>query len=108
MQSDHKSRITLQFYEDDFRQREVLNLLRKRPRGMTEFVVNAITHYVRCPNAENDGLSREFVKGIVRDVMKEMQENGELEQVPGSKGKSTETTADLSELGDVMGIFRGR
>ena len=40
--------------------------------------------------------------------MKEMQENGELEQVPGSKGKSTETTADLSELGDVMGIFRGR
>lgn len=108
MQNDHKSRITLQFYDDDFRQREVLSLLRKRPRGMTEFVVNAITHYVRCPNADNDGLSKEFVKGIVKEVLKEMLENGELDGLHTSQGKATVSTTDLSDLGDVMGIFRGR
>lgn len=99
-------RITLTLYDDDFRQREVLNLLKDRPRSITDFIVNAVCHYVRCPNAGNDALDRAFVKGIVQEVISEMAQNGELE-LTGSSSTQKESEPDLSELGGVMSMFRG-
>lgn len=99
-------RITLTLYDDDFRQREVLALLRERPRNMTEFIVNAVCHYVRCPNAGNDSLDRAFIKGVVQEVIAEMAENGELE-LTGSGSPRKEAEPDLSELGGIMSMFRG-
>ena len=46
-----KPRIVLQFNEFDFRHRKVLDILRARPRNMTDLVVNAILHFVSCPEA---------------------------------------------------------
>ena len=55
-----KPRIVLQFNEFDFRHRKVLDILRARPRNMTDLVVNAILHFVSCPEAE-----QEFSKSAV-------------------------------------------
>ena len=45
MGSNSKSRVVLQFNEMDFRHRRALDILRQRPRSMSELVVNAILHY---------------------------------------------------------------
>lgn len=109
MAESKSTRVALQFFPDDFRHREVLAILRKRPRSMTDFVVTAISHYVRCPYAENDGLDRELVRSIVKEVLQEMAEHGELSITPAnSKGSSPDapSNADLSDLSDVMDMFR--
>ena len=49
MANNNKSRVTLQFNEMDFRHRRALEILRKRPRSMSEIVVNALLHYTSCP-----------------------------------------------------------
>ena len=51
MGSNSKSRVVLQFNEMDFRHRRALDILRQRPRSMSELVVNAILHYTSCPVA---------------------------------------------------------
>lgn len=50
--SNHRPRISLQFNDFDFRHRKVLEILRARPRNMTDLVVNAVLHFISCPNAE--------------------------------------------------------
>ena len=57
MGSNSKSRVVLQFNEMDFRHRRALDILRQRPRSMSELVVNAILHYTSCPEAANEFLS---------------------------------------------------
>ena len=43
MGSNSKSRVVLQFNEMDFRHRRALDILRQRPRSMSELVVNAMS-----------------------------------------------------------------
>ena len=52
--SNHRPRISLQFNDFDFRHRKVLEILRARPRNMTDMVVNAILHFISCPDAEQE------------------------------------------------------
>jgi len=105
MGSNSKSRVVLQFNEMDFRHRRALDILRQRPRSMSELVVNAILHYTSCPEAAN-----EF--GIVKDVVRDMVTNGELQAVsqPTSPKSESPTLAadDLADLGGVMGMFRSK
>ena len=49
-----KPRAVLQFNEYDFRHRKVLEILRERPRNKTELVVNAILHYMSCPEVRRN------------------------------------------------------
>ena len=42
MGSNKKARVVLQFNEMDFRHRRALEILRQRPRSMSELVVSAI------------------------------------------------------------------
>ena len=64
MGSNSKSRVVLQFNEMDFRHRRALDILRQRPRSMSELVVNAILHYTSCPEAANEfGLGGEHRQG---------------------------------------------
>ena len=78
MGSNSKSRVVLQFNEMDFRHRRALDILRQRPRSMSELVVNAILHYTSCPEAANE-FGRDWVVSIVKDVVREMVSNGELQ-----------------------------
>ena len=101
MGSNSKPRVVLQFNEMDFRHRRALDILRQRPRSMSELVVNAILHYTICPEAANE-------VGRVR----EMVTNGELQAVsqPTSPKPESPTLAadDLADLGGVMGMFRSK
>ena len=108
--NNNKSRVTLQFNEMDFRHRRALEILRKRPRSMSEIVVNALLHYTSCPEAANE-FGRDWVVGIVKDVLKEMAANGELQlgnhAAPAPQEPAPGLDADdLSELGGMMDMFR--
>ena len=111
MGSNSKSRVVLQFNEMDFRHRRALDILRQRPRSMSELVVNAILHYTSCPEAANE-FGRDWVANIVKDVVREMVANGELQsssQSTPSKPESPSLAADdLADLGGVMGMFRSK
>ena len=54
MGSNKKARVVLQFNEMDFRHRRALEILRQRPRSMSELVVSAILHYTSCPEVADE------------------------------------------------------
>lgn len=111
MANSKKPRVVLQFNEMDFRHRRALEILRKRPRSMSELVVNAILHYTSCPEAEKE-FSREWVAGIVKEVLAEMQAAGDLPISSSPKPSETHEASlaeeDLADLGGVMGMFRSQ
>ena len=99
-----KSWISLQFNDYDFRHRKVPEVLRARPRNMTDLVVNAILHFISCPDAEQ-GYDRETIRKLIRDVIQEMLADGSI-SLPASGQKAAEPAAD-PDLGDMMAMFRG-
>ncbi len=106
MASSNNSRTLLQFNEYDFRHRKVLEILRARPRSKTELVVNAVLHYISCPDAAED-FSKESMRKQIREVLIEMIADGSLQgffsgaQIPALEVAPTE------DLGDMMAAFRG-
>ena len=100
-----KPRIVLQFNEFDFRHRKVLDILRARPRNMTALVVNAILHFVSCPEAEQE-FSKSAIRDIVTEVIQEMQTNGTLKLNTPKADPSELSDEDASDIGDFMSAFR--
>ena len=101
---NHRPRISLQFNEFDFRHRKVLEILRARPRNMTDLVVNAILHFVSCPDAEQE-YDKESIKKLIREVILEMSAEGTL-ALTSSPPTPKEPDAD-PDLSDMMAAFRG-
>ena len=102
--ANNKPRIVLQFNDFDFRHRKVLEILRARPRNMTETVVNAILHFVSCPDAESE-FSKALVREVVLEVIQEMQLDGSL--TSSSSPTNQLSPEEESELGSFMSAFRG-
>lgn len=101
---NHRPRISLQFNEFDFRHRKVLEILRTRPRNMTDLVVNAILHFVSCPDAEQE-YDKESIKKLIREVIIEMSAEGTI-TLASSSPASKQANAD-PDLSDMMAAFRG-
>ena len=101
---NHRPRISLQFNEFDFRHRKVLEILRARPRNMTDLVVNAILHFVSCPDAEQE-YDKESIKKLIREVIVEMSAEGSLSLA--AKPSASEEPAADPDLSDMMAAFRG-
>ena len=100
-----KPRIVLQFNEFDFRHRKVLDILRARPRNMTDLVVNAILHFVSCPDAEQE-FNKAAIREVVVEVINEMQANGTFVPNSSKPDSSQLSDEDASDLGDFMSAFR--
>ena len=109
MGSNKKARVVLQFNEMDFRHRRALEILRQRPRSMSELVVSAILHYTSCPEVADEH-SKEWIASTVKEIITEMISSGELQlsaQTPAPETNGSSLAADdLAELGSVMGMFR--
>ena len=109
MGSNKKARVVLQFNEMDFRHRRALEILRQRPRSMSELVVSAILHYTSCPEVADEH-SKEWIASTVKKIITEMISSGELQisaQTPAPETNGSSLAADdLAELGGVMGMFR--
>ena len=103
--NDGLIRRTLSFNEYDFRHRKVLDIINSRPRGMTELVVNAVLHFVSCPDAEKE-FNKEAIKELVREVILEMQAEGALGKVTAKDTTSTLNEEDTLDLGGMMDAFR--
>ena len=103
--NDGLIRRTLSFNEYDFRHRKVLDIINSRPRGMTELVVNAVLHFVSCPDADKE-FNKEAMKELVREVILEMQAEGSLGSVTAQSVASTLNEEDTLDLGGMMDVFR--
>ena len=70
-----------------------------------------VSRYTSCPEAANE-FGRDWVVSIVKDVVRDMVTNGELQAVsqPTSPKSESPTLAadDLADLGGVMGMFRSK
>lgn len=107
MASSNNSRALLQFNEYDFRHRKVLEILRQRPRSKTELVVNAVLHYVSCPEASED-FNKETIRKLIREVLLEMMADGSIQATVASNPHDAQAPAPaLEDLGDMMSVFRG-
>lgn len=104
--SNYKPRAVLQFNEYDFRHRKVLEILRSNKRHMTDLVVNAVLHFISCPEAESE-FSKELIRSVVKEVIAEMQADGSLSTLGGGQAPSAQVSPeDALELGDMMSAFR--
>ena len=97
-----KHRAVLQFNEYDFRHRKVLEILRERPRNKTQVVVNAILHYMSCPEAAEE-FNKSAMKQMIREVICEMQADGSLGAISAADQREQQLPEDL---GDMMSAFR--
>ena len=104
--AENKPRVVLQFNEYDFRHRKVLEILRARKRHMSDLVVNAVLHYISCPEAENE-LSKESIRKVVIEAISEMASDGSLNNLinPNATTKAEESESAF-DFGDMMSAFR--
>ena len=101
-------RVVLQFNDFDFRHRKVLEILRSQPRNMTNLVVNAVMHFISCPDA-GDEFGKEMVRNTVKEVLFEMISDGTLAGISAQQPptfKSGMSREDASALSDLMSAFR--
>ena len=105
--SGKSSRVTLQFNDYDFRHKKALQILKSRPRHMTELIVDAILHYVVCPDAGRD-MSREWIRSILKEELAAMLPDIGKSVAPAAQtaDKTAIRDEDMADLGDVMGMFR--
>lgn len=106
MGNSSNSRALLQFNEYDFRHRKVLEILRERPRSKTELVVNAILHYISCPEASVD-FNKETLRRLIREVLLEMLADGSLPAMGIGSPSAANSEVDVEDFGDIMSVFRG-
>lgn len=107
MAGSNSSRALLQFNEYDFRHRKVLEILRQRPRSKTELVVNAVLHYVSCPDASED-FNKETIRKLIREVLLEMMSDGSIQAtITGGPRAAPPPAPEFEDLGDMMSAFRG-
>lgn len=105
---DKAARAYLKFNEYDFRHRKVLEILRSKPRNQTELVVNAVLHYISCPDAAVE-FDRNTLRQMIREVIIEMQADGSIGVIPQTGKPSAPeqiTQEDSAELGGLMAAFR--
>ena len=110
MANKDKCRKVLQFNLYDFRHKQALDILNQHPRAMTEMVVNAILHYVSCPDVGLE-FNKESIKNTVREVLLEMQAEGALTLMtasPAAPEQPAMDPTDMQELGGVMSMFRNQ
>ena len=104
--AESKSRVALQFNEYDFRHRKVLEILRSHKRHMSDMVVNAVLHYLTCPEAETE-FSKETIRNVVKEVITDMVTDGSFSAIGSGSSQSSHPSAEETfELGDMMSAFR--
>ena len=72
---------------------------------MTDLVVNAILHFVSCPDAEQE-FNKAAIREVVVEVINEMQANGIFVLNSSKPDSSQLSDEDASDLGDFMSAFR--
>ena len=104
--ADKVMRTYLNFNSYDFRHRKVMEILSARPRSKTELVVNAVLHYIHCPEA-GDEFSEVSMKRQIREVVQEMLADGSLSSLASPPSAPAQEPAVSDDFSDMMAAFRG-
>ena len=103
---DKVIRTYLNFNSYDFRHRKVMEILSSKPRNKTELVVNAVLHYISCPEVA-DEFSKETMKRQIREVIQEMLADGSLSGLAAPPAAHEQEPENADDLSDMMAAFRG-
>ena len=104
--ADKVMRTYLNFNSYDFRHRKVMEILSARPRNKTELVVNAVLHYINCPEAGEE-FSEASIKRQIREVIQEMVVDGSLSCLSSPPSAPVQEPAASDDFSDMMAAFRG-
>ena len=79
-------RFTVQFNAGDPSHQQVAAILNEQGRRKAQFLVNAVIHYINCPEspeaAATPKIDRQTVEQLVREILSNMQP----EATPGTEG----------------------
>ena len=106
-------RFTVQFNAGDPSHKQVVAILNEQGRRKAQFLVNAVAHYINCPESPEataaPRIDRQTVEQLVREVLSNMQpeststteENtpGDILHVTASEGAPFDAAAVLGEEG---------
>lgn len=104
--ADKVIRTYLNFNSYDFRHRKVMEILSARPRNKTELVVNAVLHYINCPEAGEE-FSEVSMKRQIREVIQEMLADGSLRGLAEPPSVQAQESPASDDFSDMMAAFRG-
>lgn len=124
-----RERFSIKFNEKDKSHKLVIELLENQPpRCKAQFIVNAVLHYINCPETPDTfplpPVDKESIRSIVLEILKqqgiEQRKEAVLEQTVNwhqDKDKATQTEEDsgkpvmdnntLSLIADTLSAFRG-
>lgn len=81
-------RFTVQFNAGDPSHRQVATILNEQGRRKAQFLVNAVIHYINCPEspeaAATPKIDRQAVEQLVREILSNMQP----EATPATEGNT--------------------
>ncbi len=113
-------RFTIGFHAGDPAHRQVVDLLNQQGRRKAQLIVNAVLHYINCPEAPNIPLGlpaegtvgAETMEAVVRRILAEQREQKEI--LPPEKGEGSQTEPvqgelkepDLLTIADTLAAFR--
>ena len=75
-----ETKITLQFNRTNPLHLEVVSILNQQKRRKTQYIVNAVLHYINCNETQNTQYIRQFdekaVETVVNRILREKEGNG--------------------------------
>ena len=93
-------RFTVQFNAGDPGHRQVAAILNEQGRRKAQFLVNAVTHYMNCPEtpeaAATPKIDRQAVEQLVREILSNMQPEATSTTEGNTPGEIPLTTASES------------
>lgn len=114
MDKKQRCKFTIQFNPADPMHEQVIDLLNRHGRKKSQFIVNAITHYInssKMPSMQSSQfIDVDLIEKIVRNIINEQQtvafSKNDEETVPY---KSSEMIAEdsLESIANTMAMFRG-
>lgn len=111
-----RGRFTLRLNQKDPAHESVISILEQQgKRGKSRYIVNAILHYVHCPETPDivipTAVNREFIETIVMDILRgygheqegeQRNQNDEIDNESIQNEKETGNSIEKNEIGDTM------
>ena len=93
-------RFTVQFNAGDPSQQQVAAILNEQGRRKAQFLVNAVIHYINCPESPEAAaapkIDRQTVEQLVREILSNMQPEETSTTEGNTPGEIPPTTASES------------
>lgn len=82
-------RFTVQFNADDPSHQQVAAILNEQGRRKAQFLVNAVIHYINCPESPEAVAAPKIDRQAVEQLVREILSNMRPEAIPSTEGNTS-------------------